>query len=210
MGPSPRRRTLAQELRGLPESLHAADRFSGKVVGPDEERIIVQGLRTRGLVVGIVQANQRISQKRCELTTCLANLCERSSRRRKDFWYVALHLHVGVMIVVNSCSPLGPLAAREDGPRHLKFSSLGSQVDQPLCRLFPACLFGQRIPERQNRVERDQTLVVEYGADPAGKFPMYLLSLGSTLPRSRQQVDDFVLRSSSLARRELEQLSQRS
>src|SRR5271154_6561159 len=210
MGTSSCRSTLTKEFRCLPESLHAADRFSGKVVGPDEERIIMQRLRTRRLVVGIVQANQGISQKRCQLTTRLADLRGRSGRRRKDFCYVALHLHVGVMIVVDSRSPLGSFAAGEDGPRHLKFSSLGSQVDQPLCRLLPVRLFGQGIPERQKCVERDQPLVVEYGAEPGGQLPMYLLPLWSTLPGPGQQVDDFILRSFGLASREPEQFSQRS
>ena len=74
MGASARRRTLAQEFRSLPECLHSTDRLSGKVMGADEERIIVQRLRTRRLVVCIVQANESISEKRCELTARLVNL----------------------------------------------------------------------------------------------------------------------------------------
>src|SRR5271169_618332 len=153
MGPSARRRTLAKEFRSLPECLDAADRLSREVVGADEERIIVQRLRARRLVVGIVQANQSVSQKRGQLTTRLVNLSGRSGRRLEDFWYVALHLHVGVMIVVDSRSPLGSLAAREDGPWHLKFPGLGCQADHPLRRLFPSRLFGQPVPQGQECVE---------------------------------------------------------
>ena len=69
------RRTLAEEVWRLPECLDATDRFSGKVVGADEERIIVQRLRTRRLVVGIVQTNERISQERRQLTARIFNLC---------------------------------------------------------------------------------------------------------------------------------------
>src|SRR5579863_348448 len=208
MGPSARRSTLAKEFRGLPECLDAADRFSRKVVGADKERIIVQRLGARRLVVGIVQANQSVSQKRGQLTARLVNLSGRSGRRLEDLWYIGLHLHVSVMIVVDSRRPFGSLAVREDGPRHLKFPGLGSQADHPLRRRFPSRLFGQRVPEGQKRVERDQSLVVEYGADPGGKLAMYLISLGSTLPRPRQQVDDFVLRRSGLAGRKPEYLSQ--
>src|SRR5260370_28464267 len=102
MGASARRRTLAKQLGSLPESFHSADCFPGEIVGADEEWIIVQSLRARRLVVGIVQANESISQKRCELATRLLNLRGRGCRRFEDFWYVLLHLHVGVMVVVDS------------------------------------------------------------------------------------------------------------
>ena len=75
MSASARRRSLAKEFRGLPERLDAADGFSGKIVGADEERIIVQRLRARRFVVGIVQADESISQERCELAACIVNLC---------------------------------------------------------------------------------------------------------------------------------------
>src|SRR5258707_14984490 len=67
MRASSRRRTLPEELWRLPERPYAADGLSGKVVRTDEERIIVQRLSARRLVVGVVQTNQRISQERGKL-----------------------------------------------------------------------------------------------------------------------------------------------
>src|ERR1700722_9265460 len=84
MRASSRRRTLAEELWSLPECPHAGDGFSGKVVRTDEERIIVQRLSSRRLVVGVVQTNERISQERGELAARIVNLCARSRRRPEN------------------------------------------------------------------------------------------------------------------------------
>src|SRR5260221_7164528 len=73
MRASSRRRTLAEELGRLPKCPNAADGVSGKVVRTDEERIMVQRLSARRLVVGVVQTNERISQERGELSARLVN-----------------------------------------------------------------------------------------------------------------------------------------
>ena len=82
------------------------DCFSGEIVGADEERIVVQRLRAGRLVVGIVQTDESISQKRRELTARLVNLSARSRRRLENFWQVGSHLHVGVMVVVDVLRPI--------------------------------------------------------------------------------------------------------
>src|ERR1700722_2216081 len=142
MGASASRRTLSHQLRCLPQCLHAFNRFSGKVVRADEERIIVQRLGAWRFVVGIVQTNQGIPQERSELTACFVNLRTRRRGRLEDSWQVGSHLYVGVMIVVDSGSPFRSLATGEDWPRHLKFSRLASQADHVFGRLFPPRLFG--------------------------------------------------------------------
>src|ERR1017187_3661014 len=109
-----------------------------------------------------------------------------------------------MMIVIEPCSPLRSFAAGEDRPRHLEFSRLAGEYDHVLCRLFPARLFAQRIAQGQERVERDEALVVQYGTDSAGNFAVHLLSIWAILPRSCQQVDHFILRTSCLADRKLE------
>ena len=76
MSPSAGRITLAKELGGLPHCLYATYRFSGKVVGPDEEWVVVQSLGTRRLIIRIIQTHKGVSQEGSELTASLFELCE--------------------------------------------------------------------------------------------------------------------------------------
>ena len=61
------RGSLVEQFRSLPELGHPHDGFSGKVVGADKERVVVQELGTRRLVVGVIEANHRVAEKRREL-----------------------------------------------------------------------------------------------------------------------------------------------
>src|SRR5579859_608988 len=142
MGASTGRRALAQNLRCLPECLHAGKGISRKVVRADEERIVVQRLRPWWFVVRIVQTNQGISEESCKQAPGLINLFLRCLPRLENFWQVRSHLCIGVMIVIDACRPFGSLSIGENWPRHLKFPRLGSQKDHVFWWLFPACLLG--------------------------------------------------------------------
>ncbi len=57
----------AEEHWGLPELFGADDGDLGEVVGADEEGIVVEDLRAGWLVVGVVQADEGVAEKGCEL-----------------------------------------------------------------------------------------------------------------------------------------------
>src|SRR5579862_9055540 len=115
MSAAARRRALSEQLRSLPQRLDALDAVPGKIMGAYEQRIIVQRLCTGRFIVGVVQTDQGISQERPELTARFLNLRMRSVRRLEQFGQVGAHLHVGVVVVVDSRSPFRSLAVGEDG-----------------------------------------------------------------------------------------------
>ena len=185
---------LAEELRSLPDRLYAAERFRRKVVRANQEGVTVQGLGAGWLIIGIVQTDQGVPQERSELAASLFQLCGRRRGRLEHFCQVRSHLHFGVMIVIDSGRPFRSFATRENRPRHLECAYFPGLMDHELVRRFSLTLFGQGIAQCKQRVERNQALAVQHGTHSEGKLPMDPHSFLGSLPRSRQQLDDFVLR----------------
>src|SRR5207302_8764155 len=113
-------RTLATEFGGGPDGLDAGHRLRGKIMGADEQRIIVQGLRARWFVVGVIQTHKSIPQERSELTAGILELSPRSRVRPEHSRYIGSHLYVSVMSVVDLRRPFRSLPTGENGARHLK------------------------------------------------------------------------------------------
>src|SRR5579864_1437002 len=203
MGASTRRRALAEKSRCLPERPNTGDCFASKVVRADEQRIIVERLRARRLVVGIVQPHESVSEEGGKLTARFFNLGAWSRRRLQDSLQVASHLHFGMMVVINSRGPLRSLAVCEDRTRHLELARLTGQMNHVLLWLLALLLLLEGIPQGEEGVKRDQTLVVQYGTDSAGEFPVHPQSFRAGLSRSCQQLDDSILRTGSLAGRRM-------
>ena len=88
-----------------------------------EERIVVEDLRAGRLVVGVVEADERVAQERGELAASFSELFG-GVRGFHHFGEVGLHLRFSVVIVVDAGGPLIALAVFEDGLRHLKFVKL--------------------------------------------------------------------------------------
>src|SRR5947209_10674319 len=94
----------AKQEWGMPGLVTGYDRQSGKIVIADKERVIVKHLSARGLIVGIIQADQSVSQERSELTACLGSLL-RGSRRLNDLNEGSASLQLGLAIIVEAASP---------------------------------------------------------------------------------------------------------
>ena len=115
------RRTLAKELRRLPDRLHAHDCFCSKFVGAHEERIVMQSLGAGWLIIGIIQTHKSVSQERSELPASPFELGVRSRAGPEHLCQVGPHLHIGVLGVIDFWSPFRSLAASENRSRHLEF-----------------------------------------------------------------------------------------
>ncbi len=159
----------------------------------NEERIVVQCLCARRLVVGIIETYQRIAEEGRELPASLVNL-QTSGGRLDHLRQVGSHLEIGMAVVVNAGSPLRSLAAGEDGTRHFELAQLAGQTDEPLADRLALCLLVQTLPQGEQSIERNQPLAVHYGTNPVGNFLVHPLGLGGDLLRPREQLDDLVLR----------------
>ena len=67
---------------------------------------------------------------------------------------------------------------------------------------------GETIAQGHERVERDQTLVIENGTDAPGDFVMHLLALRSGLRRTGEQFEDAILRAAYFPGRKAENLAE--
>src|SRR5580704_1870839 len=119
------RRSLAKQLRSLPNMFDTGNRVSREVVGADEKRIVMQNLRARRFVIRVVQTDQRVPQKWAELAACLLHLLARTGLDHSG--QVRAHLQFGVTIVVDAGRPLRSLTAAENRTRHFEFPKPASQ-----------------------------------------------------------------------------------
>src|SRR5437763_5505259 len=95
----------------------------------NEQRSYAQELGARRFVVGVSQANQSVSKKRGELAARFFNL-HAGRRGFEHLGKIGLHLQLGVMVVVYSGCPFGPLRRGEYRAGHLKFTQLSRQRKQ--------------------------------------------------------------------------------
>src|SRR6516162_8706530 len=95
-------------------------------MGADEERIVMQNLGARRLVVGIVQTHQCVPEKRGQLSAGGFQLRLRSWAS-KDFGEVGSNLQFSVPAAVNNGRPRTLFVSGEDGPGHLEFTEVSGQ-----------------------------------------------------------------------------------
>src|ERR1700733_3220553 len=98
-----------------------------------KEWIVVQELGARRFVVGEIQTDQRVPEKRRELTASGFQL----RRRARCFYYlgnVNVHLQLTMTVGIDPRRPFCLLALGEDGPGQLKFLEFISQGDQAAAR----------------------------------------------------------------------------
>ena len=86
----------------------------------------MQCLRAGRLVIGVIHADQRVTQERSELAASFFDLVCRGGGGLQQFRQIRFHLQVRVMAVVNSGCPFLMLAVAEDRARQLEFFRLGS------------------------------------------------------------------------------------
>ena len=67
-----------------------------------QQGIIVKGLRTRWLVIGIVETDQRIAQERRKLAARVFDLLGGCALGLQDLGHISFHLNIRVVVVVNA------------------------------------------------------------------------------------------------------------
>ena len=99
----------------------------------DEEWIVVENLGARGLIVRVIQADQRIPEKRSELAAGGFKL-RRRPRRSNDLGQIGSYLQFRMTVAVNDGRPRTLFTSREDGARHLEFPQVSGKREQACCR----------------------------------------------------------------------------
>ena len=133
IGASTGRRSLVEQFRSLPELGHAHDGFARKIVRTHKERIVVQDLGARRLVVGVIQADQRVPEKRRKLAAGGFQLRTRTGRL-DYFGNVNVHLQLAMTVGVDSGRPFCLLALGKDRAGQLEFLEFVGQGDQVAAR----------------------------------------------------------------------------
>src|SRR3954467_15794653 len=95
----------------------------------DEQRINPEKLRSRWLVVRVIQTNKCIAEKWRKLTACLFQLCA-GDLRFQDLRQIGLHLPLGVTIVLNSCPSFSSSGGMENGAGLFNFTHSARQRKQ--------------------------------------------------------------------------------
>src|SRR5260370_12737820 len=192
MGGASGGRALTEELRSTPETLHTHDSVSRKIMGANKERIVVEHLRPRRFVIGVVQPHQGVSQEGSELAAGIFQLGA-SSPRLQDLRQVGLHLQLCVTVVVDAGGPFCSFGCRENWTGHLKLRKLCSQGKQGTSNLFSSGHVSQPLGQRQKRVEGDQALAIHHRANSFRNLLVNALALATRLVWTSEQLDDFVL-----------------
>src|ERR1035441_5572534 len=98
-------------------------------MGANEKRIVVKNLGAGRLIVGVVQADQRIPEKRSEPAASVGKPGRRA-RRTNDFGQVGSHLQFRMTSGVNDGSPACLFTSRENGARELEFAQVRREREQ--------------------------------------------------------------------------------
>jgi hypothetical protein len=106
--------TDSNQTRGIPDVLDAQHGGGGEVVGAYEEGIMVQDLSAGRLVVGVVQANERVAEKGSETSARRFELGWRA-RVANDRGQVGAKLQFNVAGGIDDRRPTCFFASGEDG-----------------------------------------------------------------------------------------------
>ena len=151
----------AEKGRRLPHGVGAYDRDAEEVMGAHEEWIDVQELRSRWLVIGVVETNESIPQEGSELAAGGFELST-CSGSFDDPGQVGLNLQLGMMTGVDVGSPVDLFAGGKDLAGHLELAQFPSKREQVVGGLeIPFRHSIEAVAERKKGVEGDQSLILE-------------------------------------------------
>ena len=100
---------------------------------------------------------------------------------------------------VDARRPVDLFAVGEDGPGHLEFAEFTGEGEHVVVGGFALRHVVEAVAEGEEGVERDEVLIFEDGADPAGEFLMDALAVGSVLAGAGEEIDDLAGRGVGLA-----------
>ena len=176
----------SDQFRRAPDVLDALDGRGREVVGADEERIVVEDLSARGLVVGVIQADERVSEKGSKAAARGFELGGRTGIAN-DRGEVGPNLQFDVAGGVDDGRPARFFTSGEDGAGQLEFAQVAGKQDEVVGNVGSVGHLVEAVVEAEERVEGDQVLVNHDGADSAGEFLMGAAAVGAVLrgPASR-------------------------
>ena len=134
-------------------------------------------LRSRRLIVCVVEANEGVAQERGELPARFFQLRTGHGGGFQQLGEIRTHFRVGVVVVVDARRPLVTFALGEDRAGHFELAGLGSREGDVLFGMFAAGLLGQAIAEGHQGIERDQSLVIQNRANSGGYLMVHLLAV---------------------------------
>src|SRR5882762_650392 len=134
-------------------------------MGTDEQGVIVKHLGARRLIVRVIQPHQGVPQKGSELAASFGDLAG-SSLRFEYLRQIRPHLQYRVAIAVKSGGVFTPLASREERLWHLEFPQLSSKRYQEVGRALAIRDLIQAFPECEQRIERNEALIIQHQAHP--------------------------------------------
>ena len=163
-------RADSEEHRGLPELFGADDGDLGEVVRAHEEGIVVKDLRSGGLVVGVVEADESVAKEGSELSAGCFEL-GLVTGSLDDLGEVGLDLKLLVVGGVDARRPVDLFAVGEDGAGHLELAEFAGEGEQLIVGGFALLHVGEAVAEGEEGVEGDEVLVFENGANSCGRVP---------------------------------------
>jgi hypothetical protein len=173
----------------LPELFGADDRDFGEVVRANEERIVVEDLRSGRFVVGVVETDEGVAEEGRELAPGGFELGFVSGCF-DDLGEVGLYLQLGVMGGVDPGCPVDFLTLGEDGTGHLELAELSGEGEHSATGGLSLLHVTQAIAESEEGVERDEVLIHQHGTNSSGQFLTDSLAVGCVLGRACEKIDD--------------------
>jgi hypothetical protein len=168
----------------------------------------MQHLGPGRLVIGVIQSHQRVPQKRSQLPSRRFQL-RRRMRCSNLSGQVGFHLQFRMTAGINLRHVSNALAIGEDLPRHLEFAQRLRQRKQLIARRRTMRHFAEAVIKPQQRIQRNQPLVVQHGTNSGRHQLVDLLPCGALLLRPCQHIHQPLLRNRIAARRRQHQSPQR-
>src|ERR1700719_2541995 len=129
---------------------------SGEIMRSDKERVVVNHLGARRIVVRVIKTYQSVPQEGSKQGLRLVQ-CRVAAGGLDDFYQIGSHLQGSVTIAVEPRGKLGPLTLRKKRLRHLKFPKLPCKWEQRVGDFLPLGHLVQAIAQRDQRIQGNQT-----------------------------------------------------
>src|SRR6266567_3918750 len=126
----------------------------------NEEGVVVQNLCPRRFIVSVVQADQRIAEKRRKLAARRFQL-RRRGRSTNEFRQICPYLQLRMTAGVDNGRPRALFISSENGTGHFEFPESFSHGKNTVSDRGPVRHFRQSIKEPEERIEGGQALIVQ-------------------------------------------------